>query len=168
MSFIQLLQQSGDTLTAEEFKEMLSDIETSVKSTESLLDNLLKWAMTQINQISVKREKLPLSKYAEFIHDNIENTAESKDIKLRIEFPDDTQINADFNMTSTIIRNLINNSIKFSNHNSEIIISAEKSGKGTLFKIQDFGKGMDKETQEILFNPDTSIRTRGTDNEKGT
>lgn len=168
MSFIEMLQKVGNDISENDFKEMLSEIEDSVKSTEALLDNLLKWAMTQINQITLNKETRYLSDYRNFIQQNLNDSAQNKNIKLNINFPENLEINADFNMLSTVLRNLINNAIKFSNKESEINISAFMENTDIIFEVQDFGIGIPESGLRNLFELNSSYKQRGTANEKGT
>lgn len=68
----------------------------------------------------------------------------------------------------TILRNLISNSIKYTNSGGLIEIKVTKHPHDVEFKISDNGVGMSKETQKKLFRIDTNVSTVGTSNEKGT
>ncbi|MBN1156262.1 sensor histidine kinase [Candidatus Woesearchaeota archaeon] len=52
-----------------------------------------------------------------------------------------------------VLRNIINNAIKFSNKNGKIIVRVERKEKHLLFSVQDFGRGIAKEHQKTLFEP---------------
>lgn len=73
---------------------------------------------------------------------------------------------ADLDMLKLVMRNLINNAIKFTRSGGEIVISNDiKDGCGVL-TIQDNGIGISPEQQKNLFSMETSS-TYGTNNEKG-
>jgi len=57
-----------------------------------------------------------------------------------------------------VISNIINNAIKFSPQNSAINIRLEKNQTKVLLSVQDYGIGIPKDLQEIIFtmNPDKS------------
>jgi len=76
----------------------------------------------------------------------------------------------DYDMIKTVIRNLINNAIKFSHMGGEIIASAKFFSKDMLvISIKDSGIGIDKKTAENLFRLDVNQNSRpGTKGEKGT
>lgn len=70
-------------------------------------------------------------------------------------------------MLRTILRNIIHNSIKFTNNGEQIDISAQEKGNGIEVKIQDNGIGMSGVIKENLFNLEAKKTMRGTAGEKG-
>ena len=73
-------------------------------------------------------------------------------------------------MISTILRNLISNSIKFTHRNGKITVSSSKKNDNGFItvKISDTGVGMDKNQINDLFHIDKNMRRKGTENETGT
>ncbi len=71
-------------------------------------------------------------------------------------------------MISTVLRNLISNSIKFSNPGGEILISAIQLKNEIMLEIRDNGVGIKNDIIPKLFLIDSGISTRGTKNEEGT
>jgi signal transduction histidine kinase len=71
-------------------------------------------------------------------------------------------------MVKTILRNLINNAIKYTNINGEIVINACELKKFVEVTIKDNGVGISNENIKKLFKVDTFHSTPGTQNEKGT
>ena len=92
--------------------------------------------------------------------------AEFKQIKLANQIVTDYTIYADKNILRTILRNLINNAIKFTPEKGEISIAAEQQNGKIQMRIQDNGIGMDQEKLKNIFNieKDKSLGTKG---EKG-
>jgi signal transduction histidine kinase len=70
-------------------------------------------------------------------------------------------------MVDLIIRNLINNALKFSRPSSEIVISVELQGNLTKISIKDFGSGISEENLKKI-NDGISFTTKGQNNENGT
>lgn len=71
-------------------------------------------------------------------------------------------------MCSSILRNLINNAIKFSYPNTEIGISVVRKDKFFEVQVVDQGIGIDEENLEKLFRIDLKFKSTGTAGEKGT
>lgn len=71
-------------------------------------------------------------------------------------------------MVAVIIRNLVNNAIKFSSSNDKILISAIEYDNFVEVSVSDTGVGIDKEDQDKLFRIETSFTSKGTADEKGT
>ncbi len=82
--------------------------------------------------------------------------------------PKNLVINSDYFMLQTVLRNLINNSIKFTNTNGVISISANSKNGFIKILISDTGIGISKENLKKLFKLETSFTTAGTNSEKGT
>ncbi len=92
--------------------------------------------------------------------------AEFKQIKLVNKITTDYNIYADKNILRTILRNLINNAIKFTHEKGEISIAAEQQNGNIKLCIQDNGIGMDQKKLKNIFSieKDKSLGTKG---EKG-
>ena len=91
-----------------------------------------------------------------------------KKISIINNFPYDTVVKADPNIIATIIRNIINNSIKFTLEGGTIKINYTKTDKEHLISIFDNGVGMKEKTLKNLFQLDKAESILGTNNEKGT
>jgi signal transduction histidine kinase len=76
-------------------------------------------------------------------------------------------VNADKNMLSTIIRNLVSNAIKFTHSGGRVTISSRIVNDLVELSIKDTGVGIKKENLNNLFKVDKSISTKGTANEEG-
>ncbi|OQX97724.1 MAG: hypothetical protein B6I20_12070 [Bacteroidetes bacterium 4572_117] len=74
---------------------------------------------------------------------------------------------ADYNSISTIIKTLLNNSIKFNNENSLITIKLINIPDYVQLTISDNGIGMPQKQVNELFDQETFISTPGTNQEKG-
>ncbi len=79
--------------------------------------------------------------------------AREKKINLVVKTDDLPTIEADPDRVSQVLRNLINNAIKFSKENSNIEINATTNKDGILFSIRDFGCGLTSENQIRVFEP---------------
>ena len=65
-------------------------------------------------------------------------------------------------MMDVVIRNILSNSVKFTNYNGRIIISAEATGEHILLTIADNGTGMLPEQVDELFHINKSAVHTGT------
>ena len=82
---------------------------------------------------------------------------------------EDQMVSADRNMLDLIIRNLVSNSIKFTEEGGTVEVSTEFGPKKSLIvMIKDNGIGMSSDQMDKLFDSNTLYTTRGTANEKGT
>ncbi|MBN2745546.1 MAG: tetratricopeptide repeat-containing sensor histidine kinase, partial [Bacteroidales bacterium] len=142
---------------------------TSIKTLDNsinLLENLLIWANFQTNrQTEIKRLfLLPLVKQNIQL---LENQASAKNIIFDLDVNDEHCLKADENMMSAIIRNLLNNAIKFSEHGKVVKIKSIESVNDLRLIIQDQGVGIAAEKIVEIFHNRKMISSAGTDKEKG-
>ena len=151
----------------DELIEMADDISKSVDRLSSLLDNLLNWAMQQRGDIPNIPEKIILKTFVLEIVGSLKTLAESKNISLTCDIDDQMVIWADKNITSTIIRNLISNSLKFTPEGGQVSILVEEKNRTASIVIRDSGVGIPEYKLKTLFNGQSDESTYGTAGEKG-
>ncbi|MEQ8926328.1 MAG: tetratricopeptide repeat-containing sensor histidine kinase [Fulvivirga sp.] len=155
-------------MTQQELKEVSHALKLRLDNTRKLLDTLLDWAMMQMNEIKINLENIKLKGMVE---DNFTFFREigEKNIIFVNSVEADRIVKADKNMLDLIIRNLVSNSIKFTEDGGRVEISTEEGPKNMLIvMINDDGVGMAPEQMNKLFNTTELYTTRGTANEKGT
>jgi len=79
--------------------------------------------------------------------------ANEKNVKLITKIEQLPTIDADPDRVSQVLRNLINNAIKFSEDNSEVEIGAEAKDDFILFYVRDNGCGLSSDNQIKVFEP---------------
>lgn len=150
----------------------IETINTSVKHTHVLLDNLLTWARAQSQSISYK----PLKHNVSTIIDNelkvLKQTAESKSIIIENNISDELQVYVDLQMFETMIRNIVSNAIKYTFAEGRITISARYINKyAKVYSeiiIEDTGVGIPEDRIATLFEVAKNTSTKGTEGEEGT
>ena len=98
----------------------------------------------------------------------IVDTSLQKNITVYNNIPKDIKINADKNMTATILRNLISNAVKYTHPGGEINISSQSLTDKLIFCVSDNGIGIKPEALDRLFKIGESYTQKGTKNEEGT
>jgi len=165
---LDLLKDSYNDYNKKEVEKYIRLATNSANGTLSLLDNLLAWTSAQNKATYFNPVKINLHN---LINDEIENlsiSAAHKLISLNHSVPSFLYLAADLQMVKTILRNIINNAIKYSFIGGEIMVSAAESGQFVEITVQDNGIGMKNKAQKELFNKDEVHTTRGTNNEYGT
>jgi signal transduction histidine kinase len=167
-SLITMLTMVKDgNFSAEEEKYIFNELSKNVEYNTELLENLLNWSSSQmkgnaINPIVFGIHELTANKIKLY-----EEAAHQKGIKLINSTNHNTEVFADKDMIELVLRNLITNAIKFSNHGDNITITSTSGGDSVQVCVADNGLGMPQETIEKLFGKHV-FSTRGTLNEKGT
>lgn len=167
-SFSGLLINYFDSLSKEEIQTLAKDLDKSLKNLFALLENLLEWSRSQTGAIEFKPAAFDLSELVQENIDLLSAQAGAKSIKLEYENPTLTPVMAHKNSVTTVIRNLISNSIKFTPTGGTITVSVKKSSDEALVSIADTGVGMSKEVIDKIFRIDAKHSTKGTADEKGT
>jgi len=151
----------------DEIYQHLTTIYNTSVNGYNLLENLLKWSQSQTNKIRFEPNKVNLFDLVKVCIEDSENQSNFKDIELINEVSRNYHIIADKNLLKTVLRNLINNAIKFTERNGMIIISSLKTENAVEFCVKDTGVGMKEEEIKNLFKIDKINSKPGTDREKG-
>lgn len=135
-------------------------------STQNVLNNLLHWALTQTNQLYFNQENINISRITEQVVYNFQSLMTEKNIDFENTMSKNINVYADQESLKIVLRNLLDNAIKYTDSGGEISLSDfEYSDTYHSIILKDTGKGMSTELQKnILFNQDTITRKtkRGT------
>ncbi|MFN8135218.1 MAG: HAMP domain-containing sensor histidine kinase [Bacteroidales bacterium] len=139
------------------------------KTTFDLLENLLIWANSQRGSIEFTPKYYNLHKLVEQNISLFTQAARNKEITLVNKVPVSCVGYFDYNMINTVVRNLLNNAIKYTQLHGNVSVSAVVSPPFIDVSVTDDGVGMKQETISNLFKIDTiSKSTTGTAGESGT
>lgn len=167
LSVLDLLCLNHD-IEKEESEELLQLAYKSAKNTASLLDDVLTWATAQSGKMSFNPEVINFKDNSTEVIELLQPTANSKNISIELHSNDNLMINADKNMTRTILRNLISNALKFTNTGGQITVSAGKIGDISIISVSDNGVGIDPKNISKIFDKGQLFSSTGTADEKGT
>lgn len=143
-------------------------LEKAAFSLNSLLDNLLNWALQQRNVMPYQPRAIKVAEEVADIYDQFQEFAQKKNIKLQFDLPAEGEIYADLNSFLTIVRNLVDNAIKFTSANGQVQLTQEIVGQEVALKIIDTGIGIPPAELDDLFQLKEKRSRPGTANEKGT
>lgn len=136
----------------EELDDLLHKNAVVANSTYNLLDNLLNWANQQTNQIFFQKESLHLFSVIKQVEYNYKPLVSEKNIELKIEIDKNTFVFMDLDSLKIILRNLLDNSLKFTDENGIISIFTQNYNSEYIqLIIEDTGVGMsDSVIKELL------------------
>ncbi|MGD8780607.1 MAG: tetratricopeptide repeat-containing sensor histidine kinase [Ignavibacteria bacterium] len=164
---VDLLKNHYNELTEREKRESIESIGRSVKSSFALLDNLLAWSKAQKKELLYKPSQIGLKEIIRSTLELAEQSIRRKNISVTVNIQENYKIFADQQMIYTIIRNLLFNSIKFTNQNGSIDLLAKQKGVLDIIEIKDDGIGMDNETVKDIFSLNKKVSARGNSEENG-
>lgn len=155
-------QQEFDTLD-----KYGASLEKAAYSLNNLLDNLLNWALKQRNVLPYQPIPLQVAELTTEVMELFDQMAADKNITFNLDIPNSTVAFADPNAYATIIRNLIDNALKYTPNGGMIEIVAQEQTTNVLLKITDSGVGIPAEKIAQLFDLQKHKSTQGTKGEMG-
>jgi len=159
---------TDDSITREEFVEMVPRVFITLEHSSDFLDTLLFWTNSQVDTTgnTIKSFNIEDVVSRELIH--LEDSIKHKNINITVNIAPATIALADPNSIRIVIHNFLTNAIKFSNRDGVIEITAQQQdSEWIIFTLKDNGVGMTPEYQENLFKSQV-VSAVGTENEIGT
>jgi len=146
---------------------LINKVYDSAQKTFHLLEELIKWTQAQIGSLPFKPQEYLVKDIFLDVIDFVQPLAELKKINIFHYADEEMTVFADVNMLKTIIRNLISNSIKFTDPYGQIDIYAIRVPSHLQITVEDSGIGMQPEQIEQLFDISSVNTLSGTEEEKG-
>ena len=169
-SFIELIRIAKKTdNNGLNINEVLGIIQQSAEQLSKLLDGLLDWALKQDSGFSYEPANISVNEILQDATEVYKEVANTKGIELIVDATLDLSVFVDKNSTITIIRNLINNAVKFTNSGGQIEVKAEKDlhNERVIFSVADTGIGIPEKKLKNLDNLKIGSATKGTGGETG-
>lgn len=144
------------TFLQEEAKNELSDhaqqVLNAAEQMRSLLDQMNNLTLLQTDEMVMRPAKISIQDVLNFACDEIKYFAARKNLALVFAFEDDPiYITVDPEKTTLAIVNLLNNAIRFSPNDSQIVIGAIEQGNQVMTWVQDNGKGIPHDKLNKIF-----------------
>ena len=163
--FLALLQNGDVDPASEEGQRILTQSRQRGELAIESMENLLSW----LGAGRAVRHPVLLSPHrvVEDCRELLAASLESKRLTLENRIDPELRICADEQRLSAVLRNLLNNAIKFSHSGVAIEAGAEPIDGGLRLKVYDHGVGMDAETIRTILSDGPVESVRGTNGEKG-
>jgi two-component system NtrC family sensor kinase len=163
-----LIKYAVEEKNHEELIDIAKHVDKTSNDLTELLDGLLSWALQQQGHFPHVPEKLNLEKMGQEINGIFSNSAKAKKIEITTSIPDNLELWVDKNTSMTILRNLVNNALKFTSEGGQVSILAEaESATMAKITIKDTGVGIPPEKLNALFKMDGYKASYGTGGERG-
>ncbi|MFN8256573.1 MAG: PAS domain S-box protein [Bacteroidales bacterium] len=173
IGFAKLLYERYDSYSDGQKRELIEMIKVQSERTFRLLENLLEWSRLQRGKIQFMPIDFNIKDVIENEITLISQKAIERKITISTHFEVHSVLNADKEMISTIIRNLLANALKFTPEGGKITINIRelitKNTPETMeIEVIDSGVGISAENIQKLFRIDQNVKTIGLTGEKGT
>lgn len=148
------LQKTEPELFSEADKIRHNDrISKAANTVLETMEDLLIWSKSQMQQFTVSKEKINILEIVENIAELMQTQLEQKKIHLEIDIPETLELISDRNILTILVRNILQNALKFSPQNDTVSIKANLIGDSIELSIADNGNGIPT-TQKEAFNSD--------------
>jgi len=144
-----------------------AQIEQDAYALNQLTDNLLSWALSQKNVLPHNPVMLPLAEEVAEVLTIFTAAALEKQVEINTDIPADLAVYADQNALRAIIRNLVDNALKYTHAGGKVTITATNVPEGVTLQVADTGVGMPEEKLRDIFLLQKEKSERGTTGEKG-
>jgi signal transduction histidine kinase len=161
---LQMLEEEYFGKLTKAQKESLSIVIRNADRLDKIIVDFLEISRIEAARLKFDFKKIDLGKIVKDTASFMKGFAKEKNINLVVNVGKLPLIEVDPDRVSQVLRNLISNAIKFSEHNSKIKISAKAQDHHILFSVKDQGYGMTSEDQIRVFEPfyqvDNTLRRR--------
>jgi signal transduction histidine kinase len=156
----------NEFISKEEFKQLSKRLQQNVDNVHGMLENLLLWSLSQMEGIKPNVKPFDLNFIIDETVQLFKEVSEQKKIGLKVNSTTHLQAMGDEFQIRTVLRNLLNNALKFTPTNGQIDIRSSVNEHFINLKISDTGVGIKQEDLALIFlNPKLNTGTAG---EKGT
>ena len=150
----------------EKLLPIASEIGKNSKNLSSMLENLLQWAVLKRRGFEPGKNMISVKESINQVAGLLKDQFEAKNNTLIINAADE-KVFCDPESLSIILRNIMANANKFTQHGN-ITIDVRSENNYGYIKITDTGTGMTQEAMNTLFQPGKDKTRQGTAGEKGT
>ena len=134
-------------------------------STHNLLNNLLHWASLQTHQLYFSVESVDLFSVVQQVSFDYTPLFEHNEITFSSSIPKATYVEVDLDSLKIVLRNLLDNAIKFSEKNGHISITSSSDETLHYLIVEDNGAGMSPDTIHALLKEEVLLSKKK--NQKG-
>lgn len=155
-------------LSQAEFTESVKSLNTQLSNVHDMLENVLNWSLSQMNGMRPIIEKVKINPMIEEQIRPLKPVAKAKNIQLEYRVLPETQIMMDKNHLGVIVRNLLQNAIKFTHSGGKVSLTHYEKEDKLYIEVKDTGVGLSEEKRNKLFELEIDNSRLGTAQEKGT
>lgn len=163
----ELLAHESYKLSRDDISTLGKDLNKALKSQFHLLNDLLSWSRLAADKMKFCPIIIDANSLVEYTFKTVASSAELKHITLEKEILDNTVYFADPDLIRLVLRNLVSNSVKFTNPGGRVLIKINTENGYVKTSVLDDGVGMRAEIVQNLFRADQHYTTPGTSNEQG-
>lgn len=167
IGFTALLEARLADLSPTQVADEVTRIHRVVKDSHRMLENLLAYSLMQRETPEAKLRPISLSPLVERVLGVLDERATRKGIALEA-LESEHLVIADEHMLEVVVRNLLENAIKFSHAGGRVRVAGRDVGNRSLISVSDSGIGMSEAQVRSILDHQRVKPAVGTAEEKGT
>ncbi|MCA9397264.1 PAS domain-containing protein, partial [candidate division WWE3 bacterium] len=148
--YIKLLEQQLTKEGNPKYSKYINRIARQTKNLTNLVNDLLDISRIETGKMQLSLQKTTMSEIVQEIVDTLQETSETHTIVVKGE--SNTAIDIDAERISQVILNLLSNAIKYSPEADKVIVRIYEEDDHVKVSVQDFGIGIEKDAQPLIFN----------------
>ncbi len=145
-----------DERSKEELLFLIDKVMSASQNVKMLVDNLMQWYVASQGQLAPNTEKVWVMEVVEKVLIVYQQLAEEKEITLTNQITHDLYVSVDKNHLFTILRNIVNNAIKFTESGGSVVISARNEEDMVAISIEDDGLGISDSVMSVISEQNNS------------
>ncbi len=160
-SIVNLLYLLDNSQTTHNQKEYINGLKTSVDDLSIAINNMLNFSVLVSDEVRVDAEEFSIKEFFQSIQQVVQIKADSSKLKLNFEVDDKVpdKLIGDPKMITQILYNLLDNSIKFTNEEGTIAVTAtatnvQASKMNLIISVKDTGRGIARGKVKQLLESD--------------
>jgi signal transduction histidine kinase len=154
------LQKTQPEIFSEADKQRHNErISIAANSVLETMEDLLVWSKSQMQQFSVTPEKVYIRQCLESIIELMQTQLDRQPLSISLEVNREITVKTDRNILTIILRNLLQNAIKYAPKNTSIAISGVASNNAVSISIADQGDGLPEPLKAIFESDLASINS---------
>jgi signal transduction histidine kinase len=147
--FASLLRDNFDALSLDEVREYLSIIDGQSQRLVRLVEDLLVVSRLEGGRLRLKVEEVQLRPFLQ----NLVASFVDESGRISLNGPDElATVRIDADRVEQILRNLVQNALKFSPPEEEVTVSARRTSRGVDFEVTDRGVGIPADELANIFD----------------
>lgn len=164
---IEALKNFNALDSPERTKEYLGISSNELQRLSLLVDKVLKLSMFEKKEVELQTEPLNMRLLAEEVINSMKLQLEKQHAVLTTETAGDTGLDGDKLHLMSVVFNLLDNALKYSEANPEIHVEIIDTGKEVMLAVSDKGIGIREEYKDKLFDKFFRVPAGDTHNAKG-
>jgi signal transduction histidine kinase len=132
--------------------EALNNLNEGVDRAAHLIEQLLTAARTDPNDTMVSLQPTDLAELARRVIAEMFVLAQARRIEIELDAPEHMMISADTASLRILVRNLLDNAIRYTPEHGRVAISISSGADGAILAIEDSGPGIAQEDRKRVFD----------------